>query len=104
MTPRELFLGIGGFDESFSSVIAAADYCIRMGEAGYRCVQTPTVKLLVDEPCPIPRYDYASSTADYPESEQKLFYAKWPAWRVHGDPFFNVNLDQNSGYQQIPHE
>ncbi|MDO5117058.1 MAG: glycosyltransferase [Eggerthellaceae bacterium] len=104
MTPRALFMGLGGFDEDFNSVIAAADYCIRMGETGFRCVQTPTVKLLTKESCPFPRYDYSTSTDDYPEADQKLFYAKWPSWRESGDPHFNVNLDQTSGYQQIPHE
>jgi len=104
MTPRALFVGLGGFDEEFKSVIAAADYCLRMRETGYRCVQTPTVKLLTRESCPFPRYDYSTSTDDFPEADQKLLYKKWPARRECGDPHYNVNLDQTSGYQQIPHE
>lgn len=104
MTPRVLFEGLGGFDERFEGMTAAADYCVRVSQAGYRCVQTPTVKLLTDERCPFPRYDYATSTADFSEKDQELFYAKWPSWRESGDPFFNANLDQTTGYQQVPHE
>lgn len=104
MTPRELFLAVGGFDERFEGAVAAADYCVRIAQAGFRCVQTPTVKLLADDRCPFPRYDYATSTQDYTEADQNLFYEKWPAWRVTGDPFYNGNLDQMTGYQQVPHE
>lgn len=104
LTPRALFLAVGGFDTRFEGAIAAADYCVHMRDMGFRCVQTPTVKLLTEDICPFPRFDYSTSTPDYPQADQELFYAKWPAWREMGDPFYNRNLDQTTGYQQVPHE
>lgn len=42
MTRRDIFDAVGGFDESFFMYWEDADYCRRVGEAGFRCVYVPT--------------------------------------------------------------
>lgn len=50
LTPRALFLELGGFDEQdFAVSFNDADYCFRLLEAGYRCVYAPEAELLHKE-------------------------------------------------------
>ena len=47
LTPRELFLELGGFDEQeFAVAYNDVDYCYRLVEEGYRCVYCPTAELI----------------------------------------------------------
>ena len=54
LTPRELFLGEGGFDEAFSpAYYEEVDYCLRLWEKGYRVVYEPRATIL--------HFEFASS-------------------------------------------
>ncbi|KST67355.1 glycosyltransferase [Mastigocoleus testarum] len=47
LTPRTLFLQLGGFDEQqFAVAYNDVDYCYRLVEEGYRCVYCPTAELI----------------------------------------------------------
>ena len=47
LTPRKLFLELGGFDEQeFAVAYNDVDYCYRLVEDGYRCVYCPTAELI----------------------------------------------------------
>ena len=50
LTPRQLFLELGGFDEvNFAVAYNDVDYCYRLVEKGYRCVYCPTAEVLHKE-------------------------------------------------------
>ncbi|MEH1934003.1 MAG: glycosyltransferase [Nostoc sp.] len=50
LTPRQLFLELGGFDEEqFAVAYNDVDYCYRLVEKGYRCVYCSTAELLHKE-------------------------------------------------------
>lgn len=102
MTRRAIFSEVGGFDSRFSSEIGTAEYCVRVREAGYRLVTMSTVKLKVDETMPSPRYASTPNAPDYSAADLAVFDAKWPGLRARGMACYNRNLDQNTGYQQVP--
>jgi GT2 family glycosyltransferase len=45
LTPRELFLELGGFDEIYWNGYEDVDYCLRVGERGLRVVYEPAATL-----------------------------------------------------------
>jgi GT2 family glycosyltransferase len=49
LTPRELFLELGGFDEAFWNGYEDCDYCLRVGECGLRVVYEPSATLYYHE-------------------------------------------------------
>jgi GT2 family glycosyltransferase len=46
LTPRDLFLDLGGFDEIFWNGYEDVDYCLRVGERGLRVVYEPSATLV----------------------------------------------------------
>lgn len=98
---RELFEGVGGFDERFESEVGAADLCRRVLEQGLRVAQTCTVKLRTSDTCPEHYYVSSENASDFTDADVAFFDEKWPGVREAGDPYYNVNLDQASGYCQV---
>jgi len=46
LVPRDLFFEIGGFDEDNTPIAHSdVDFCLRLGERGYRCIYTPHATL-----------------------------------------------------------
>lgn len=100
---RNLFETVGGFDVSFKEELASVDLCARIRAKGLRIVQTPTVRLQLDNPCPEPRLSPDDTPLpDFPADEVAAFDRKWPGLRAAGDPFFNPNLDQAWGCCAMP--
>ena len=57
MTPRELFLELGMFDESFSpGYCEESDYCLRVQEAGYKVIYDPKARVI--------HYEYGSGNSE----------------------------------------
>lgn len=82
LTPRELFLSLGGFDEqNFSVAYNDVDYCYRLRAAGYRIVYCPTAELIHHE-------GYSRGFRDNP-AEPAFFRKKYSG---ASDPFYNPNL------------
>jgi GT2 family glycosyltransferase len=86
---RELFLELGGFDESFPVSYNDLDLCLRLGQRGYRIVWTPHAELLHLESA-----SRGSSAWRWrkEEADHQRFTARWQEALEH-DPFFNPNLD-----------
>lgn len=101
MVSRKLFNRIGGFDASYEGEIGSADFCHRAMNAGFRVVQIPTIKIQTGEMPPERRYDRQANSSEFTEADLALFDDKWPGVREAGDPYFNKNLDQASGYYQV---
>lgn len=81
LTPKQLFLDSGGFDEQrFAVAYNDVDYCLRLGELGYRIVYCPTATLLHHE-------GLSRSRSDNPAEEAAIARR---APRV--DPYYNPNL------------
>lgn len=97
---RELFGAVGGFDESFADEVGSADLCVRIRHEGLRVVQTPTVRVRVDEPAPAD--PFGDNAPDFGRIDVARFDAKWLGLRAAGDPYLNPNLDQSSEYFQLP--
>ena len=91
MTKKDVYLKIGGMDESFAVAYNDVDYCLRLREAGYGVVFTPYARL----------YHYESKTRGYEdtaekkkrlEKETREFEKRWGGLLEKGDPFYNPNL------------
>lgn len=82
LTPRELFLSAGGFDEqNFSVAYNDVDYCYRLSDAGHRIVYCPTAELIHHE-------GYSRGFADNPAEPAR--FRKRYADRC--EPYYNPNL------------
>ncbi len=93
LTPRKLFLELGGFDESrFAVAYNDADYGMRVVDAGYRCVYCAEAEL----------YHHEGLSRGHASNPREL-----AAYRqTHGhrtDPFFNPHLDpEDETFQTMP--
>ncbi|NEX17227.1 MAG: hypothetical protein C1943_11480 [Halochromatium sp.] len=91
LTPRRLFLETGGFDENrFAVAYNDVDYCLRLGEAGYRCVYCPQAKL-------VHHGSMSRSHSDDP-AEEAAILARLPAQ----DRFYNQNLGDDGLFRPKP--
>ncbi|VXD15182.1 hypothetical protein PL8927_380087 [Planktothrix serta PCC 8927] len=82
LTPRNLFLDLGGFDsEQFAVAYNDVDYCYRLSEKGWRSVYCPTAELIHHE----------GATRGYDDSPQEV-----AAFRhLYGnkvDPYYSPHL------------
>jgi glycosyltransferase involved in cell wall biosynthesis len=86
-TRRELFIESGGFDkENFANGLYDADYCLRLGERGYRTTWTPYAEFIMDEK------SATEEVLDNKDSnEVKAFREKWERV-IKNDPYYNPNL------------
>ncbi len=81
---REVFAELGGFDEALPVAYNDTDFCIRLGQAGYRLLYTPYAELIHYESVSRGLSGYA---ADFGE-----FLTRWWDLFHHEDPFYNPNL------------
>jgi GT2 family glycosyltransferase len=86
LTPRNLFLSMGGFDENrFAVTYNDPDYCYRLIDAGYRCVYCGEAEL----------FHFESSTRGLGDDIREIAVFR----EVYGrrtDPHFNLHLDPDS--------
>lgn len=91
LTKRDIFLGLGGFNEKDLKIAwNDVDYCLRLRQKGYLIVYTPYAKL----------YHFESISRGSDEKGEKLkrfhreceyMYEKWGDVLGH-DPYYNPNL------------
>lgn len=88
---------VGGFDETFRITFNDVDLCLRLGEAGYRSVYTPDVRLLHHESKTI------APTRDWTElfAARDLFQSRWGHVVAH-DPQFNRHLSRATTSYRLP--
>lgn len=91
MLPRDLYVQLEGLDEEgIPSPYAMTDLCLRIREAGYLLVWSPSVQLMLD------RQESTEVTAQ----QQDVMYAKWLP-QLARDPSYNPNfsLAQPGGFK-----
>ncbi len=91
MTPKDVFLSVGGLSEELQVAFNDIDYCMKVRALGKLVVYTPYAEL----------YHYESKSRgleDTPEKvarfnrEADVFRKKWPDILKNGDPYYNPNL------------
>jgi len=92
MTRAGVFHEVGGFNEDFPVDFNDVDYCLSVRKAGYRIVYNPY--------CQLNHYESATRSAETASpgfGETVLrFQDRWAHELSSGDPYYNVNLDQDS--------
>ena len=84
MVRRSVFEQLGGFDERYPVAFNDLDFCLRLGEAGYRVLYTPHAELTHYESVTRGLSGY---TADFQQ-----FLSTWGARVREDDPHYNRNL------------
>ncbi|NJP08449.1 MAG: glycosyltransferase family 2 protein [Leptolyngbyaceae cyanobacterium RU_5_1] len=90
MMRRELFVQLGGMDESFPLNYNDVDLCLKAHQAGYRHVVTPYAQLV--------HYESISRKPGLRPKEWENLNTKWEAYFKqlnHNDPYYNLNLSRN---------
>ncbi len=91
MMRRDVFEGVGGFDENLAYAFNDVDLCLKIRKRGYLIVYTPYAKL----------YHYESQSRGYENNPGKIkrFFReieymreKWGKVIDKGDPYYNPNL------------
>ncbi|WP_375461844.1 glycosyltransferase, partial [uncultured Enterovirga sp.] len=88
-TRMSLVRELGCFDASFSVDFNDADYCLRLGRAGYRVVYSPFAQLYHFEGTTLAR-----SVVTAPD--ETAFRARWGE-TIDTDPYYNPNLPRDRG-------
>ena len=98
---KDVFDGVGGFDENFRITYNDVDLCLRLVEAGYRNIYTPYVRLKHHESLTLglPEEVARRDTEEF-KSAKRQFVKKWKKYIDH-DPNINVNLDKNSAFYEL---
>lgn len=83
LTPRDLFVELGGFDEAFQpAYYEETDYCVRLQQRGKQIVYEPNINVI--------HYEFASSDRDRAfelmAKNQKIFAAKHRDWLQQKPP------------------
>ena len=87
---RDAWEAVGGLDEALQVAFNDIDFCLRLGDAGYRNIWTPFAEL----------YHHESASRGAEDSEEKqqrfareveLMQERWGA-RLRADPAYNANL------------
>jgi len=93
LTPRRLFLSVGGFDEeAFAVAYNDIDYCYRLSDLGYRCVYVPGAELV--------HHEGASRGLLDDPSQEAAFRSKYSGRQ---DPFYSPHLSlTNERFEIMP--
>jgi O-antigen biosynthesis protein len=91
MVRKNVYLEVGGMDETLEVEYNDVDLCLNILKHGYFNVYLPTVEI----------YHYESATRGHPfqskeswtqhEHDFGIFTKKWSKW-IKNDPFYNPNL------------
>jgi GT2 family glycosyltransferase len=83
MLPREVYESIGGLDEQFvPGFFEDDDYCLRLGQAGYRIACAEDVFVYHELSASFDQLALAKRAAIF-ERNKALFEAKWGPWIPH---------------------
>jgi GT2 family glycosyltransferase len=88
---RQVYDEVGGFDETnLPSAYHDADFCLRIGEHGYRILWTPFAELRCIEPEGIGQSP-SHGEGGGPIEQENYFRSRW-GHILRGDPCYNPNL------------
>ena len=96
VTRRQVFETVGGFDDAFSSDLAAVDFCLRVRQAGFEVVVESRVCLIHEE----------RDRVQPPSQERELFREKWHEALARPDPYYSrlLRLDREDTSLVCPTE
>ena len=81
---RVVFEEMGGFDPGYPVAFNDLDFCIRLGQAGYRLLYTPHAELT--------HYESVSRGQSGYSADFQLFLSRWWELLQRDDPCYNRNL------------
>ncbi len=92
MTRREVYLSVGGLDESdFKVLFNDVDYCLRLGDKGYRIVWTPYSTLVHKQSASLNEAIRDKTEIERATSECNCLLGNWRNI-IQRDPAYNKNL------------
>jgi GT2 family glycosyltransferase len=91
MVRRDVFLEVGGFDESLAIAYNDVDLCLKIRDAGYRNVYLPHVRLYHHESKSRHVHDVTPEGIARFDREMDIIRARWRPLAMR-DPYYNPNL------------
>jgi GT2 family glycosyltransferase len=91
---RDVYLRLGGLDESIAVAFNDVDFCLRLRKAGLRCVYTPDATLVHHESKSRGKDDSPDKRARFAR-EVETIMARWGEL-LRNDPAYNPNLTLES--------
>ncbi len=85
MIRKEIFYNVGCFNTHFANHYQDVDLCLKLRQAGYRIIYTPTVVVM--------HHECASRGMDYDLVDRALLLDQWQEVIERGDPYYNQNFD-----------
>jgi len=90
MIKKSTYFAVGGMDEQIAVAFNDVDFCLRLGDAGYHCVYTPSAELIHHESA-TRGDDLSDENRNRFMGEEAFMKARWGE-RLNHDPFFSPNL------------
>jgi GT2 family glycosyltransferase len=87
---KDVFLGVGGFDEALPIAFNDVDLCVRLRLAQWRLIWTPAAELYHYESTSVGRHDAPHRAAEF-TSAVALMRKRWGPV-LDADPYYNPNL------------
>lgn len=84
----DLWRSLHGFEQQFKGPHALLDFALRAKQNNWRSVIVPQYRMVSEDD------DYLTQFLHY---EQSRFYETWKSLLSSGDPYYNINLNPNSG-------
>ena len=91
LVKREAFEKAGGFTEELAVAFNDVDFCLKIGQCGYRIVYDPYAELYHDESRTRGAEDTKEKVRRF-QSEIEYMRSHWTDILIHGDPNYNPNL------------
>jgi GT2 family glycosyltransferase len=100
---RAVFFEVGGFDElNLAVTYNDVDFCLRLGDHGYRVVWTPFAELFHLESASRGLIEHDPAKQQRALRELQYLRKSWGAFLQSADPFHNPNLLFASDHLEIP--
>ena len=93
MVKRRAFLEAGGFPEELAVALGDVDFCLSLGQKGYRVVFEPAAVMIHHESLTRGAEDTKEKKKRFAR-EKAVFRKKWSALLREGDPAYNPNLSR----------
>jgi O-antigen biosynthesis protein len=90
---RNVFEEVGGFDEALPVAFNDIDFCLRLGQAGYRLLYTPHAELV--------HHESVSRGLSGHMRDFRSFVRRWEGALRRDDPYYNRNLGRFSTWCQL---
>jgi GT2 family glycosyltransferase len=93
---KDVFLGVGGFDEELPIAFNDVDLCVRVRAAQWRLIWTPAAELYHHESTSVGRHDSPQRAAEFAHAVA-LMRKRWGPV-LDADPYYNPNLSLRRAY------